>query len=97
MAEKVKLTGAKNGAGPVAEAKAVSIVGRMAAEADSIDDLDVLRHGGLARLFGELRAPVGAVRFPRCARGAMAEHRNYLGYSTVPLSDAPSPQPKRRG
>lgn len=57
VAEKVKLTGAKNGAGTAAEAKTMSIVGGMAAGTDSIDDLDVLRHGGLARLFGGVRAP----------------------------------------
>ncbi|MER5915601.1 transposase [Streptomyces sp. NPDC001982] len=57
VAAKVKLTGAKNGAGTAAEAKVMSIVGGMAAGADSIDDLDMLRHGGLARLFGGVRAP----------------------------------------
>jgi hypothetical protein len=57
VAEKVKLTGAGNGAGTAADAKALSIVGGMIAGADSIDDLDVLRHGGLSRLFGGVRAP----------------------------------------
>ncbi|MDT0308062.1 transposase [Streptomyces sp. DSM 44917] len=57
VAAKVKLTGAKNGAGTAAGAKAMSIVGGMVAGADSIDDLDVLRHGGLPRLFGGVRAP----------------------------------------
>lgn len=41
-----KLTGAKNGAGTAADAKALSIVGGMLAGANGIDDLDVLRHGG---------------------------------------------------
>jgi hypothetical protein len=53
----VKLTGARNGAGTAADAKTMSIVGGMVAGADSIDDLDVLRHGGLPRLFGGVRAP----------------------------------------
>lgn len=57
VAEKVKLTGAGNGAGTAADAKALSIVGGMIAGADSIEDLDVLRHGGLSRLFGGVRAP----------------------------------------
>lgn len=57
VAEKVKITSAKNGAGTAADAKALSIVGGMVAGADSIDDLDVLRHGGLPRLFGGVRAP----------------------------------------
>ncbi|MFI6360983.1 hypothetical protein ACIBJF_52885 [Streptomyces sp. NPDC050743] len=53
----MKLTGARNGAGTAADAKALSIVGGMVAGADSIDNLDVLRHGGLSRLFGGVRAP----------------------------------------
>jgi hypothetical protein len=52
VAAKVKLTGAKNGAGTAAEAKVMSIVGGMAAGADSIDDLDILRHGGSSNLVG---------------------------------------------
>jgi hypothetical protein len=38
-------------------AKATSVVGGMLAGADSIDDLDLLRHGGMGRLFGGVRAP----------------------------------------
>ncbi|GAA0957691.1 hypothetical protein GCM10009576_086050 [Streptomyces rhizosphaericus] len=57
MAEKVKLTGAKNGAGTTPDEMALSIIGGMVAGADSIDDLDVLRHGGLPRLLGGMRAP----------------------------------------
>lgn len=37
--------------------KAAAIVAGMVAGADSIDDLDVLRHGGMARLFGSVYAP----------------------------------------
>ncbi|MFF8919129.1 hypothetical protein ACF08M_39030 [Streptomyces sp. NPDC015032] len=44
MAEKVNLTGARNGAGTAADAKALSIVRGMIAGADSIEDLDVLWH-----------------------------------------------------
>ena len=40
-----------------ATAKATSVVGGMLAGADSIDDLDLLRHGGMARLFDGVRAP----------------------------------------
>jgi len=40
-----------------ASAKAASVVGGMLAGADSIDDLDLLRHGGMGRLFGGVRAP----------------------------------------
>ena len=42
---------------PNATAKTVSVIGGMLAGADSIDDLDVLRHGAMARLFTGIRAP----------------------------------------
>jgi hypothetical protein len=36
-----------------------SIVAGMVAGADSIDDLGLLRHGGMTKLFSGVRAPVG--------------------------------------
>jgi hypothetical protein len=42
---------------PNAAAKAACVVGAMLAGADSIDDMDLLRHGGMRRLFGGVRAP----------------------------------------
>ncbi len=42
---------------PNASAKTSSVVGGMLAGADSIDDMDLLRHGGMGRLFGGVRAP----------------------------------------
>src|SRR5215217_9286375 len=44
-------------AGSNAGAKVSTIVAGMAAGADSISDLDVVRHGGLPRLFTGIRAP----------------------------------------
>lgn len=44
-------------ASPNATVKATSVVGWMLAGADSFDDLDLLRHGGMDRLFGGVRAP----------------------------------------
>lgn len=44
-------------ASPNATAKATSVIGGMLAGADSIDDLDLLRHGGMPRLFSGVRAP----------------------------------------
>jgi hypothetical protein len=38
-------------------AKAGCVVAGMLAGADSIDDMDVLRHGAMRRLFGGVRAP----------------------------------------
>lgn len=42
---------------PNAVAKVACVVAGMLAGADSIDDLDVLRHGGMAKLFTGVRAP----------------------------------------
>lgn len=42
---------------PNAAAKASSVVGGMLAGADSIDDLDLLRHGGMGKVFGGIKAP----------------------------------------
>ncbi|RBY77297.1 IS1380 family transposase [Blastococcus sp. TF02-09] len=42
---------------PNAAAKTVCVIGGMLAGADSIDGLDVLRHGGMPRLFSGVRAP----------------------------------------
>ena len=42
---------------PNAAVKATSVVAGMLAGADSIDDLDLLRHGGMGRLFSGVRAP----------------------------------------
>src|SRR5690625_2666534 len=37
--------------------KVPALIGGMAAGADSIDDMDLLRHGGMDRLFAGVRAP----------------------------------------
>ncbi len=42
---------------PSATTKTACVVAGMLAGADSIDDLDLLRHGGMTRLFGGVRAP----------------------------------------
>ncbi|GAA3367867.1 IS1380-like element ISMsm11 family transposase [Streptomyces sannanensis] len=82
-AEKVKLTGAKNSAGAAADAKVTSIVAGMVAGADSIDDLDVLRHGAMPTLFGGIRAPSTLGTFLRAfthghALQLHAVHRRFL-------------------
>ena len=43
--------------GRFAEVKVPALVAGMIAGADSIDDMDLLRHGGMDRLFGGVRAP----------------------------------------
>lgn len=43
--------------GRFTEVKVAALVAGMVAGADSIDDMDLLRHGGMGRLFGGVRAP----------------------------------------
>ncbi|WP_414942457.1 IS1380 family transposase [Amycolatopsis sp. cmx-11-51] len=43
--------------GANSDAKALSVVAGMVLGADSIDDLDAIRHGAMSRLFDRLRAP----------------------------------------
>src|SRR4051795_6807342 len=54
LVERLTIT-AKGGAN--AAVKVLAVVAGMVCGADSIDDLDVLRHGGMARLFTGIRAP----------------------------------------
>ena len=57
--------------GPAAANAAVKVpalVAGMVAGADSIDDMDLLRHGGMARLFGGVRAPSTLGSFLRTFR-----------------------------
>jgi hypothetical protein len=51
------LLGGLSVASPNATAKASCVVAGMLTGADSVDDLDVLRHGGMGRLFAGVRAP----------------------------------------
>ncbi|MCX4784997.1 IS1380 family transposase [Streptomyces sp. NBC_01221] len=53
----VKLPVSRDGTGSFPAAKVMSLVGGMVAGADSFDDMDRLRHGGLSRLFTGVRAP----------------------------------------
>jgi hypothetical protein len=55
LADQLVRLGESRGAN--AGAKVGSIVAGMVAGADSIDDLDVIRHGALPELFGAIRAP----------------------------------------
>ncbi len=58
VGEKVRITGEpvpSTGSNPAG--KVTAIVAGMAAGADSVDDLDVLRHGGMKRLFSGVYAP----------------------------------------
>jgi hypothetical protein len=57
VAEHVTITGAVNSAGANPGAKVMSLVAGMVAGADSIEDVDRLRHAGNAVVFDEIRAP----------------------------------------
>src|SRR5664279_4595405 len=62
-----------------AHLKVPALVAGMVAGADSIDDMDLLRHGGMDRLF------TGSVRRPRWARSCGRSH------SGTSVSSTPSP------
>ncbi|MEU6019182.1 IS1380 family transposase, partial [Streptomyces sp. NPDC047515] len=54
--ELVRLPRSKDGTGAFPAAKVMSLVGGMVAGADSIDDMDRLRHGAMRRPFAGVRA-----------------------------------------
>jgi hypothetical protein len=62
VADRVRLSGDK-GANP--GGKVATIVAGMLAGADSIDDVNIARHGGMASLFGSVYAPSTAGEFLR--------------------------------
>lgn len=57
VGEKVCLPRRRDGSGAFPVAKVMSLLGGMAAGADSIEDMDRLRHGAMPRLFAGVRAP----------------------------------------
>ena len=57
LAERVHLPASRDGVGAFPAVKVMALIGGMAAGADSIDDLDRLRHGAMERLFTSVRAP----------------------------------------
>src|ERR1044071_5237056 len=63
VADRVRIT-AKGGAN--AAAKILAVVAGMVAGADSISDMDLLRHGGVVRLVNQVRAPPTLGTFLRC-------------------------------
>ena len=66
IVERVRLASSRVASAGVNPAgKVTSIIAGMAAEADSIDDLDVIRSGGMPRLFGAVYAPATLGQFLR--------------------------------
>ena len=65
IAERVRFTGSRVKSAGVNPAGKLPRSSRMAAEADSIDDLDAIRSGGMPRLFGRVYAPATLGQFLR--------------------------------
>jgi hypothetical protein len=63
VAKQVAITGAANGAGANPAAKVMSLLAGMVAGADSIEDMDRLRHTGTGVVFDQIRAPRRWARF----------------------------------
>jgi Transposase DDE domain group 1 len=83
VGEHLRITRAANSGGANPAAKVMSLVAGMAAGADSIDDIDRLRHGGMGLLFDGTRAPSTAGTFLRSFthghnRQLHAVHRAFL-------------------
>lgn len=57
VAGHLRIRGAANSGGANPQAKVMSVVAAMVAGADSIEDVDRLRHGGMGLLFDGVRAP----------------------------------------
>ncbi len=65
VAERVTIRDAANSAGANPGMKVMSVVAGMVAGADSIEDLDRLRHAGNTVIFDEIRAPSTLGSFPQ--------------------------------
>jgi DDE family transposase len=86
VAEHVSITGAANGAGANPAAKVMSLLAGMVAGADSIDDVDRLRHAGNGLLFKEVRAPSTLGTFLRAfTHGHVQQLNRVLRASLVEL------------
>lgn len=68
---------------PNATAKVTSVIGGMLAGADTIDKLDLLRHGGMKRLFGGIRASSTLGTFLRCFTHGHVQQLDAAGASLL--------------
>lgn len=74
-------------------AKATSVVAGMLAGADSIDDPDLLRHGGMPRLFTQVRAPSTLGRRPgpfQAVQQVLPLGARRGGHASIVLLDTPA-------
>ncbi|MGH3916613.1 MAG: IS1380 family transposase [Pseudonocardiaceae bacterium] len=79
----VRLPPAAGSAGANPAAKIGAIVAGMVVGADSIEDVDVIRHGGLARLFGGIRAPSTLGTFLRGFTGGNVRQLDAVARQTL--------------
>lgn len=88
VAEHVRITGADNSAGANPAAKVMSLVAGMVAGADSITDIDRLRHAGNAVVFDEIRASSTLGTFLRAfTHGHVQQLNAVLRQSLIALAE----------
>jgi hypothetical protein len=87
VSEHVSIAGADNSAGANPAAKVISLLAGMVAGADSIEDIDRLRHAGNALLFDGIRAPSTLGTFLRAfTHGHVQQLNRVLRESLVALA-----------
>lgn len=87
VAEHVAITGAANSAGANPAAKVMSLLVGMVAGADSIEDIDRLRHAGNRVVFDEIRAPSTLGSFLRAfTHGHVQQLNTVLRQSLIDLA-----------
>jgi hypothetical protein len=88
VSELVTISGAANSAGANPAAKVMSLVARMVAGADSIEDMDRLRHPGNAVVFDQIRAPSTLGTFLRAfAHGHVQQLNAVLRRTLIGLTE----------
>jgi hypothetical protein len=88
VAERVAITGAANSAGANPTAKVLSLLAGMVAGADSIDDVDRLRHAGNSVVFSGIRAPSTLGTFLRAfTHGHVQQLNAVLRQSLIALAE----------
>src|ERR687894_2358745 len=85
VAEQVAITGAASGAGANPAAKVMSLLAGMVAGADSIEDVDRLRHAGNAVVFDRIRAPSTLGSFLRAFTHGHVQQLNVLRQTLIRL------------
>jgi hypothetical protein len=78
VTEQVRITGAANSAGANPAAKVMSLLAGMIAGADSIEDIDRLRHAGNQAVFDQIRAPSTLGSFLRAFTHGHVQQLNAL-------------------